>query len=71
MPVAGQTAGPIGLKLFVDTHGWPGGVVGSKNEIFFPFFFTGNAGPSNKYLMNKNNIFSCDLNLPSMCIVGF
>ena len=27
-PIAGQTAGPIGLKKFVDTHGWPGGVVG-------------------------------------------
>jgi len=22
--IAGQTAGPIGLKFFVDTHGWPG-----------------------------------------------
>ena len=27
-PIAGQTAGPIGLKFFVDTHGWPGGVIG-------------------------------------------
>ena len=26
--IAGQTAGPIGLKFFVDTHGWPGGVKG-------------------------------------------
>ena len=25
---AGQTAGPIGLKIFVDTHGWSGGVIG-------------------------------------------
>ena len=23
LPIAGQTAGPIGLKYFVDTHGWP------------------------------------------------
>ena len=23
--IAGQTAGPIGLKCFVDTQGWPGG----------------------------------------------
>ena len=23
-PIAGQTAGPIGLNFFVDTHGWPG-----------------------------------------------
>ena len=27
-PIAGQTAGPIGLKFFVDTHVWPGGVIG-------------------------------------------
>ena len=26
--IAGQTAGPIGLKFFVDTQGWPGGVIG-------------------------------------------
>ena len=31
--IAGQTAGPIGLKFFVDTYGWPG------FEIFFPNFF--------------------------------
>ena len=30
LPIAGQTAGPIGLKLFVDTQGWPGGVRGFK-----------------------------------------
>ena len=27
-PIAGQTAGPIGLKFFVETHGLPGGVIG-------------------------------------------
>ena len=27
-PIAGQTAGPIGLKFFADTQGWPGGVSG-------------------------------------------
>ena len=27
-PIAGQTAGPIELKFFVDTNGWPGGVIG-------------------------------------------
>ena len=32
LPIAGQTAGPNGLKKFVDTHGWPGG-------DFFPTFF--------------------------------
>ena len=26
--IAGQTAEPIGPKFFVDTHGWPGGVIG-------------------------------------------
>ena len=25
--IAGQTAGPIGLKFVVDTQGWPGGVI--------------------------------------------
>ena len=24
--IAGQTAGPIGLNFFLDTHGWPVGV---------------------------------------------
>ena len=24
LSIAGQTAEPIGLKFFVDTHGWPG-----------------------------------------------
>jgi len=28
LPIASQTAGPIGLKFFVDTHGWPGVVIG-------------------------------------------
>ena len=27
-PIADQTAGPIGLNFFVNTHGWPGGVIG-------------------------------------------
>ena len=26
--IAGQTAAPIGLTFCVDTHGWPGGVIG-------------------------------------------
>ena len=26
--IAGQTAGPIGQKYFVDTHGWLRGVIG-------------------------------------------
>ena len=24
LPIDGQTAEPIGLNFFVDTHGWPG-----------------------------------------------
>ena len=46
--IAGQTAGP---KFFVDTHGWPGGVMESKKKFdhffsqFFLFFPTGNTGP--------------------------
>ena len=43
LPIAGQTAGPIGLNFFVDTHG---GVIDLKNrDIFSQFFSTGNAGP--------------------------
>ena len=34
--IAGQTAGPIGLKFFVDTHGWsPPRVKGKKFENLF------------------------------------
>ena len=41
-PIAGQTAGPIGLKFFGDTHGWPG-VSQAKIEkkistLFFKIF---------------------------------
>ena len=28
LPLAGQTAGPIGLKFCADTHGWSGCVIG-------------------------------------------
>jgi len=36
LPIAGQTTGPNGLTLFVDTQWWPGGVKGKKEfEIFF------------------------------------
>ena len=27
LPKADQTAEPIGLEFFVDTYGWPGGVI--------------------------------------------
>ena len=35
LPIAGQTAGPIGLKFFVDTQGWPGGVIVKNSKLFF------------------------------------
>ena len=44
--IVGQTAEPIGLNLFVDTHEWPGSgiVIGNTKskfvlKIFFYFFF--------------------------------
>jgi len=41
LPIASQTAGPIGLKICVDTHGWLGGVKGKKKiRIFFFQFFS-------------------------------
>ena len=33
--IAGPTAGPIGLTFFVDTHGWPGSVIGKNKLKFF------------------------------------
>ena len=44
LPIAGQSAGPNGLKFFVDTQGWLGSVLGFKKfEIclkhFLTFFF--------------------------------
>ena len=32
-PKAGQTAGLIGLKFFVDTHGWPRDFGGKKLDL--------------------------------------
>ena len=56
LPIASQTAGPNGLTLFVDTHGWPVGVTGLKHlKFFFHFFFiqiffsTGNTSASIQY----------------------
>ena len=46
VPLAEQTAGPIGIKFFTHTHG---GVLRAKKISFFSFF-TGNAGPSASYL---------------------
>ena len=37
LPIAGQTAGQNGLKLFVDTHGRPGGII-KKIQHFFLYF---------------------------------
>ena len=43
LPIAGQTAGPIGLELFVDTQGWPGSVIKNSKFIkhFLKLFFHG------------------------------
>ena len=35
LPIAGKTVGPNGLKFFVDTYGWPGGVIGKNNSTIF------------------------------------
>ena len=40
-PIAGQTAGPIGLKLFVDTHGGQGVLKHKKTKKKFNIFFYG------------------------------
>ena len=45
LPIASQTAGPNGLKFFVDTHGWPEGVIGQKIKFFFSKFFLSQATP--------------------------
>ena len=42
LPIAGQTAGPLVLKFFVDTQGWPGGVrLKNKKKISSIFFIYG------------------------------
>ena len=47
LPIAGKSAGPIGLKFFVDTHGWPHGVIGKKSNFFQTKFFPrATPGPS-------------------------
>ena len=33
-PITGQTAGPIGPNLLVDTHGWPEGVLGYQLVLY-------------------------------------
>ena len=33
--IAGQTAGPIGLTFFLNTHGWPGNVIGGSDARKF------------------------------------
>ena len=59
-PIAGQTAGPIGLKFFVDTHGWPGVSQAKKIEIFFfpkLFFTRATPGPSAGMFIKMYNIY--------------
>ena len=48
--IADQKAGLIGLKFFVDTHGWLEGAIGENSKffinIFFSFFPRATPGPS-------------------------
>ena len=45
LPIAGQTAGPIGLNFFMDTHG--GGYRCKKSKYFFTICFPrATPGPS-------------------------
>ena len=39
LPIAGQTAGPIGLNFFVSTQGWPGVLWLKKNFKNVRHFF--------------------------------
>ena len=39
LAIAGQTAGPIGLKFVVDTHGWPGVLQAKKNDLKKSYLF--------------------------------
>ena len=66
LPIAAQTAGPNGLKFFVDTHGWPGSFRQKKIRNYFLQFFlikkkisTGNAGPFIKYLNKRVKRWIC------------
>ena len=53
--IAGQMAGPIGLKFFVETYKWPGGCYRLKNsKNFFP---QATPGPSAyTYIHSCNNV---------------
>ena len=55
MRIAGQMAGPIGLKFFVETYKWPGGCYRLKNsKNFFP---QATPGPSAyTYIHSCNNV---------------
>ena len=45
--IAGQTAGPNGLKSGVETHRWPPWYIIFQNTFFNEFFFSGaTPGPS-------------------------
>ena len=53
-PIAGRMAGPNGLKICVDTHGWQGGFIGKKKirfekKKFQSFFPRATPGPSASY----------------------
>ena len=55
LPIGGQTAGPIGLKFFMDTHGWAGSVVGIKNCLT-NFFIHGECRALQLVSYNVNKI---------------
>ena len=57
LPLAGQTAGPNGLKFFVNTHGWLGGVLGNNNKIsniFLTIFFSHGQRRALQLVYNKS-----------------
>ena len=59
LSIAGQMSGPIRLKYFVDTHGWPG-VLLANSQFFFYFyifhFFHGQRRALQLVINKKENI---------------
>ena len=63
MRIAGQTAGPIGLKVFVDTHELPGGYFFQVKKKNFNIFFDTTCSRSSK-ISNINKYI--DLRFPQL-----
>ena len=54
LPITGQTGGPNGLKLFVDTHGWLGVLKAKKSKKNSQHFFPrATPGPSASLIYNS------------------